>query len=368
MSKIDRHFRLNKLVVKPTLRCTANCGGCARRTSLHRSAIQGRSMTFQQWRQVVSEAQSLGCSIVAISGGEPTLYSQLIDLVSYASRKGMCVRMNSNGSPVTIEFAEQLIKAGLSGINVSLYSHLPEVQSKIRRSKRLWENACNTVRMYADLKKQYPDFNLSTQTIMLKENFETFDELLRFHYSLGSDQMRVSYLENDFEGKNLMTVGDIHRFRGAVLPKLREFCLSLDVTVREKALERIDRLFHEGFASPEDFARGQYWKKEPCRVPQKFALVIANGDVHPCNIVEYLHEPVMGNIFENTLVEIWQSGKWDRFRRDLLPECALCPINLHTIIPLRPAALSKYERIWQRFPAVGRHSLGAIRTLIGKMI
>ncbi len=90
-------------------------------------------------------------------------------------------------------------------------------------------------------------------------------------------------------------------------------------------------------------------------MPQKFALVLANGDVHPCNIVEYLHEPVMGNLFENMPLEIWHSEKWEKLRRDLLPECALCRISLHTIIPLRPAALRNNTR--KRLSAAGRLAL-----------
>lgn len=225
-SMFHRGFRLRKLVVKPTLRCTADCKGCTSRRSLHRSVHREPILTLQQWLQVILDARTLGCRQLSISGGEPTLYPQLIDLVSYASHSGMRVSMNTNGSRVTREFAERLIAAGLWRVKVSLYSHLPQVQSQIRRSNKLWDNACSTIRMYAELKETHPDFQVSTQTILLRENFDSFDELLRFHHSLGSERVRVSYLEGDFERKKLLSAADVRRFRTNLIPRLRKFCHS----------------------------------------------------------------------------------------------------------------------------------------------
>lgn len=50
---------------------------------------------------------------------------------------------------------------------------------------------------------------------------------------------------------------------------------------------------------------------------------------------EYTTEPVMGNIFEDSLKALWQSDKWNKFRLDLHEKCSLCPLHLHKGLPLR---------------------------------
>ena len=44
----------------------------------------------------------------------------------------------------------------------------------------------------------------------------------------------------------------------------------------------------------------------------------------------------MGNLFDNSLTEIWYSSKWNKFRTELFDYCQACPINLYMGLNLRP--------------------------------
>ncbi|GAH67552.1 unnamed protein product, partial [marine sediment metagenome] len=124
-----------------------------------------------------------------------------------------------------------------------------------------------------------------------------------------------------------------------IIPKAKKICNKLDVEVRDKAIDVIENMFSEDLLSISEWANGIYQPKNknisPCQRPKEFTILLANGDVHPCNIVEYTHEPVMGNLFENSLTEIWNSKKWNNFRKNLFDKCELCPINLYMSVPLR---------------------------------
>jgi MoaA/NifB/PqqE/SkfB family radical SAM enzyme len=283
----------------------------------------------------------MGAEDLCISGGEPTLYKHLVELIATASGLGLRVSMNSNGSPIRLDFAKELIRAGLGRITISLYSHVPQVHNKIRRSKKLWSSACNTVRMFADLKKEYPDFQLWTQAIILRENFRSFDELIRFHYGLGSERINISYLEGDFEGKLLLSAEEIRHFRGAVLPRIIAFFGTLDPSIAGDAVAKAERLYHPESGSPEEFSEGVYWHGKSCSIPRRQADVMANGDIHPCNFIDYIHAPIMGNLFQQSFREIWTSDGWQEFRQSRIPECRACPMNLHMSIPLRPREIGR---------------------------
>jgi radical SAM protein with 4Fe4S-binding SPASM domain len=296
-------------------------------------------LSFEDWKKILAEANKLGVETFVISGGEPTLYKQLPDLIRIGRNYGWNVSVNSNGSLITEEYAKKLLEAGLNGIYISLYSPIPEVHDNMRRSKGLWLKATSAIKIFAALEKKYHGFQVRTQTLLCRENYKSFADLLELHYNLGSHSIALAYLEGDFEKKYLLNENEIRYFRGDVIPKAVEFCGKLDISVRDRAIQVIKNIFSENTLSISEWANGIYQPKNknipPCQRPKEFTILLANGDVHPCNMIEYTHEPVMGNLLENSLTEIWNSEKWDDFRENLFDKCELCPINIYMGVPLR---------------------------------
>ena len=348
-------YRLEKLVIKPTLACTANCPTCQLRKSLHRELLGGRKLSFEQWMTIFADASQLGVKRLDISGGEPTLYKQLMDLIQAGKQYGWYVNVNSNGSLIDEDYAQRLLAAGLDSISISLYSADPQIHDQMRRLNGLWEKATRAVKIFSHLREAYPRFKIATQSLLCRENYRGLRDLVELHYNLGSDMIAFTYLEGDFEGQFLLNEGEIAEFRREVLPQVRSFCLTLDPAVRSEAVRVVESVYSEAINSHANFAKGIYRPSElnlpPCQRPKNFTILLANGDVHPCNMVEYSHEPVMGNLFDKSLSEIWHGEKWNRFRESLFDYCRLCPINLYMAIPLRPRPSQRAaSRDNQRFP------------------
>ncbi len=88
--------------------------------------------------------------------------------------------------------------------------------------------------------------------------------------------------------------------------------------MKSVAAAKLAKIFSEEILSSANWAEGIYRpRRRPCTVPRKQALVLANGDVHPCNMVEYVHEPIMGNLFEQSLTALWRGADWKHFRESL---------------------------------------------------
>jgi len=333
-------YQLRKLVVKPTLACTANCATCASRRDLHRELrrAQAQWLTFADWERVFAECATLGVETLDISGGEPFLYKQLVDMVRLGKSYGWKINLNSNGSLVTEARARELLDAGLDSVHISLYSADEAVHDELRGCKGLWAKACQAVRIFAGLHDEYPSFFAATQCLICRENFRQLDRTISLHHALGSHGMGLTYLEGDFEGKYLLSVDEIRELRREVAPRALAACRRLSRFVRGDAAATIRSLFSPDKLSIEQWAAGQYQPDAGpgcCSRPQFFTIILANGDMHPCNIVEYTHEPVMGNVREASVPEIWNGAKWNEFRQTLFDKCALCPINIYTNVPLR---------------------------------
>jgi MoaA/NifB/PqqE/SkfB family radical SAM enzyme len=328
--------RLRTVVIKPTLRCTANCFGCARRRDLHKSLAKENHLQFEDWQRIIAEAAELGMNKFVISGGEPTLDKNLVKLVAEGAKYAKKVSVNTNGSLMTQELAEALLAAGLTSVMLSLYSHEPEVHNGIRRSKNLWKKAVETARILTHLRDtKYPDFRLRTQAVILRENYKTLDELITFHHEIGANRLNLAYLAGDYEGEYLLTAEEITEFREHSIPKVLAALARLDLPDLAATEEVVRGLYHPDLGSLEDLAKGVYWKDKPCKIPKRFTILLADGQVHPCNIVEHTHEPVMGNLFDSSLGDIFKSKQWAKFVKHRFDMCPMCPMNLNPLILLR---------------------------------
>jgi radical SAM protein with 4Fe4S-binding SPASM domain len=330
-------FNVEHLVVKPSLSCTANCPTCSLRRQLHDELKRQRKLSLADWRKVLAEARDLGVWHLTISGGEPTLYPRLIDIIRIGRGYGWLVRMNSNGGFTRQQYGEQLVQAGLNVVDISLYGSTPSLHDSMKRSEGLWHKATANIGMFADLQKRNPGFKVMTQTVLCRENYRDFAELLKLCRQLGSSGLLVSYLEGDFEGDHLLTARQIEEFRRDILPEAVGACRDLDGSARELAVSSVLRIFSPKVLAAEMWAGGVYRpERHRCGIPGKQALVLANGDVHPCNIVEYTHDPVMGNLFSHSLREVWDGRTWREFRRSGHRDCHLCPMGHHVFVPLQP--------------------------------
>jgi radical SAM protein with 4Fe4S-binding SPASM domain len=346
-------FPLRKLVIKPTLICNQNCKTCASRRELHHLFARQKSLSVSEWEAVLSDAHDLGNRQLSISGGEPTVYKPLMELIRLGKRYKWPVSMNTNGSLITGKFARRLLENGLDQVRISLYSLNPQMHGEMRSNERLWEKAKSAVGHFAALRKHYPDFSLVTQTLISRDNYRHLPELIKLHYELGSMRMHLSYLEGDFDRQFLMNEEELHEFKTEVIPRAISVCGTLERSARREATRVLENLYNEDQVSLSEYADGVYRPQrtnpKPCAIPKRQAIILANGDVHPCNVVEYAHDPVVGNIFEQSFAEIWAGQKRGDFINNYFcgqstDYCELCPMDLHKDFRLRIKGNTRFRQ------------------------
>jgi radical SAM protein with 4Fe4S-binding SPASM domain len=136
----------------------------------------------------------------------------------------------------------------------------------------------------------------------------------------------------------LLTASEILELKRDIVPMALQFSDQLDPATRERARAVLQSLYTEDVLSLQEWADGEYRSARqswpPCRRPSEFTILLANGDVHPCNMIEYTHEPIMGNLFETPLSVLWCSPAWDKFRAHGFDKCRWCPIHLYLSVPL----------------------------------
>ena len=78
-------------------------------------------MDLQYAKQIVNYLQANGIQTITLIGGEPTIYPNLIELISYIKSLGITVRLATNGKRFKSKvFAQQIVSSKIDGINISI--------------------------------------------------------------------------------------------------------------------------------------------------------------------------------------------------------------------------------------------------------
>ena len=129
----DKYNRPNlNLRISITQECDKHCPYCHREGESYHTTI----MTVDEIIRIVKIALNLGISRVKITGGEPLLRKEIVDIVSRIQElEGLTdLSMTTNGTNLKA-FAKDLKKSGLNRINVSLPTLNPTIYCNIMGGK-----------------------------------------------------------------------------------------------------------------------------------------------------------------------------------------------------------------------------------------
>src|SRR5580693_1130249 len=122
----------------PIRRCNIDCGYCNEYDKVS-SPVPGATM-----RRRIDKLAELGTSVVAFSGGEPMLHPDLDDLIRHIRGRGMMAGLITNGYFLVPNRIEELNRAGLDFLQISIDNVEPDEVSK--KSLRLLDKKLQHLR------------------------------------------------------------------------------------------------------------------------------------------------------------------------------------------------------------------------------
>ncbi|MFH1783021.1 MAG: radical SAM protein [Candidatus Omnitrophota bacterium] len=166
-----------------TYRCNNNCRHCWNRIPGN-SKKEKEELSLEEIKNIASEARSLGTRKWLISGGEPMLRQDFIDIFDYLTSHSKSFHLNTNGTLITPKIAK-VFKKRRGAIMVALYGGDKKVHDHITRNPGSFEQA---LRGFRYLKEEGVRFIV--QLIPMKDNFHQIDKMKELAKSL-SDVYRI---------------------------------------------------------------------------------------------------------------------------------------------------------------------------------
>ena len=107
----------NKIVnvgIRLTKKCNMNCTYCNVKESYH------KDLCLSDWKRAVDIIKKLGVNDIVLLGGEPTLYSDIVDLVDYIVNEAKINCSLTTNAFNNLEIVERLIETEITFLGVSV--------------------------------------------------------------------------------------------------------------------------------------------------------------------------------------------------------------------------------------------------------
>jgi cyclic pyranopterin phosphate synthase len=182
---VDSYGRpVNSLRISITQRCNFNCFFCHQEGETNPSG----EMTADEIEAIVSIASELGIGKIKLTGGEPLLRDDVVEIVAKIAPYVDEVSMTTNGYKLT-ELACRLKEAGLRRVNVSLHSSHPDIFCKI-----IGREADEEVRrgISAALECGLRPVKLN-MVVMKGVNDDDIEEMIQFSKGIGAILQLIEY-------------------------------------------------------------------------------------------------------------------------------------------------------------------------------
>jgi len=111
-----------------TYECNNACAHCYNEPGRFTMA----SLTTVEWLRVLDVLAELGVPHLIFTGGEPTLYPDLLTLIRHAENAGQITGINTNGRRLSdLAYTQALAQAGLDHVQITLAAHDPELHNAV---------------------------------------------------------------------------------------------------------------------------------------------------------------------------------------------------------------------------------------------
>lgn len=280
--------------------CQNRCGHC------YNEPREMKELTVEQWKQVIDRTWELGIPHIVFTGGEPTMFDGLADLVSRSEGHGQITGMVTNGRNLGRPgYLHDLVGRGLDHVQITVLSSQEDVHDLLVGDKGAWKETIEGLR--TALKE---DMYVSTNTTIMRSNLGGIEATMRFLISLGVEHIAFNGIIRS--GKGVNAEGISYKELGEALTLLKRIADESKV----KLIWYTPTPYHE--LNPVNYGLGI----KQCTACSLNMAVEPDGSVLPC---QSYYEP-LGNILTDPWEKIWDHDlcRTIRERRYLDGRCVEC--------------------------------------------
>ncbi|MEM8885260.1 MAG: radical SAM protein [Planctomycetota bacterium] len=291
-----------------TYRCDLACEFC----DLPQRGDRKGELDTEELKGILDAFRDLGVLGVGITGGEPLLRKDTLEVARHGADLGMLMHLNTNGTFVQRDTAHAIQDAGIASVNISLDGPDAATHDRIRQRDGSFARVMRAVAHLSAVPRRR--FRIALTCALGETNVEDAELLLDRARDIGVD--RVGFIPiHDFPANK---VAESNGRTEDVLARL------LARTGRDPLLDN-SRAYLQLFGAA---YRGEA-NPVPCAAPRTSLVVDCYGSVFPCVPLNAARQEVA----RGDPREVWRSKTYEAARASL-QGCRACFWNCHTELNL----------------------------------
>ena len=279
-----------------TYRCNERCIHCYLDHDDH------GEMNTAEIKDVLDQMADAGVFYLTISGGEIFMRRDFFEILEHARARTFCVKLKTNAVLVREKEARRLGELGVESVQISIYSHRPEVHAAITKMPGSLRQSIDAVRL---LRREGVLVTLAN--VLMVQN--------------STDYKGVQALAAELDAK--------YTVDPTITPMMDGDRSILNLNIDQATLQGVfrDRALVgnvEEFCAPPSGPDAEALDMLPCSAGHTACYVSPYGDVYPC--VQF---PLpSGNVRQTKFVDIWRDSPQLREVRSItlrdMPSCSQC--------------------------------------------
>jgi radical SAM protein with 4Fe4S-binding SPASM domain len=248
--------------------------------------------------------------------GEPLLNRDLPRMIAHLKARGATVLFNSNAITLGTRLGQALIDAGLDELRVSLDGTTAGTYARVRGVDAFAKVVTNLEQL-AVLKRATGASRptVSLWFTALRDNLDEIPGLVPLAQQIGASSIHLQRLV--YNGLGLATEAQ------SLFGRLRDREAALLRSTEEEAAGAGIAVDASGAATPEVSLTPTHADRpwSACRRPWSLVYVTVHGNVLPCCIAPFITQHydsiILGNLYRQTLEEVWWGPSYLDFRSDI---------------------------------------------------
>ncbi|HFD11161.1 MAG TPA: pyrroloquinoline quinone biosynthesis protein PqqE [Crenotrichaceae bacterium] len=294
------------LLAELTYACPLQCPYCSNPINY---PDYNNELSTDDWKRVLSEARKMGAVQLGLSGGEPLVRQDLVEIVSHGRELGYYSNLITSGLTLNEKRILELKNAGLDHIQISFQASSAEVNDFLAGTQAFQQK-----KDMARLVKKH-GYPMVLCVVIHRQNIHQMREILELAIELDADYLELA---------NTQYYGWAHRNRDQLLPTKEQFTEAENIAQQYK--QKLEGKMKIYYVVPD------YYEDRPKACMNgwgtTFLTIAPDGTALPCHAAAQLPDMQLPNVREFSINEIWnQSAAFNWFRGDewMKQPCRSCP-------------------------------------------
>lgn len=271
--------------IEPTTACNLRCPECP--SGLRAFSRPTGNLKQPLFQQIIDEQAKELLYLIFYFQGEPYINPDFLDMVNYASKKGIYTTTSTNGHFLSQENVEKTLDSGLDRIIISLDGTTQEVYENYRKEGKLDQVIEGTKRLVAEKKRRNVSKpHIVFQFLVVKPNEHQIPEIEQLTQDLGVDELKLKSAQvYDFKNGNPLIPDNLKYSRYKPLG-------NGEWVIKNKLLNHCWKLWHS-------------------------CVITWDGGVVPC-CFDKDAKYRFGDLKDDSFEEIWHNDSYRQFRTQIL--------------------------------------------------